>query len=398
MNVAVNLFLASPKSVTGAFIYIEDLLPRLFRANRTHTYHLLGQADTIAYFKSKYAGEPNVRFRVFDIRRDVWRNPARAAFKLLAKLRHDRALRERILAREVRRYLVGEKIALYFSPSQVIYPRGIAFDTLAFVTTMLDIQFEYFPEYFSAAQLAARRNDARYAVEHSDRLIAISAYTKQTLTDRYGADPHTIRAIHLAPHETEEASASLALPETFVFYPAALWPHKNHRVLIDALAILKDEFPVLQVVFTGVTKRTELKRQLEEQAAGAGLRERVIFAGYCSGGDLRRIYTQTKALVFPSSFEGFGIPLVEGFLYGVPVIGANNTSIAEVVDGAGLLVPTGDAEALAGAIARVLTDETFRDELIRRGHERSKLFSWEKTAQETLDVFRDAVRTQPDTA
>ena len=94
-----------------------------------------------------------------------------------------------------------------------------------------------------------------------------------------------------------------------------------------------------------------------------------------------------KKSKLPSSFEGFGIPLVEAMQFGVPVIAADNTSIAEVVGNAGILVKTGDAEALAGAIEKVLTDKSLRDELIEKGHERAKIFSWEKAAKETLAVF-----------
>ncbi len=385
MKIAVNLFLASPSSITGAFVYVEDILPALFTAGPEHTYYLLGHAETIEYFKSKYHDIPNVRYRIFDIRRDVFINPLRAFMKFVAKTRKDNALRERIVAREVRACMKKEHIDVYFSPTQTIYPRE--FGDVKAVTTILDLQFEYFPQNFTAAYLAERRSDGTYAVERSNSLIAISAYTKKSLGEKYHADPSKMRVIYFAPHEIEDTPADIDLPDQFVFYPAALWPHKNHAVLIKALGILKDRFPHLHAVCAGVVKRKDLKREIEALAQTEGVAERVHFPGFIEGGNLRLVYAKTKALVFPSAFEGFGIPLVEAFAFGVPVIGADNTSIAEVVGEAGLLVPTGDAAALAEAIEKVFTDPTLRESLITKGRERAKLFSWDKAARETLEVF-----------
>ena len=388
MKIAVNLFLASPKSITGAFIYIEDILPALFRAESNNTYYLLGHAETINYFKNQYKNFPNVKYQIFDIRRDVFLNPTVAWKKLIAKLKKDNNLRERIIAEQVSRMLEKENINIYFSPSQTIYPRGL--ENTKAVTTILDLQFEYFPENFSTIYLEERRRDGQYAVRHSQKLIAISEYTKKTLMDNYDAPRDMMATIYFAPHEIENTPADITLPSEFVFYPAALWPHKNHATLIRALGILKDRFPQLCAVCAGVVKKERLKKELELMAESEGVKERVLFPGYMSGGNLRLIYEKARALVFPSAFEGFGIPLVEAFQFGVPVIAADNTSITEVVDGAGILVKTGDAEALARAIERVLTDNSLRDELIKKGHERAKIFSWEKAARETLEVFNSA--------
>src|SRR3989344_1022521 len=294
MKIAVNLFLTSPKSITGAFIYIEDILPALFRTDSNNTYYLLGHAETIKYFKDSYHDFSNVKFRVFDIRRDIFINPFRALKKLVAKVRDDN--------------------------------RGL--DDIKHVTTILDLQFDYFPENFSTHYLEERRRDAKYAVDHSEKLIAISEYTKKTLRDKYNAPLDKMGVIYFAPHEIENTPVTIRLPSEFVFYPAALWPHKNHAVLIKALGILKDRFPKLCVVCAGVVKKEKLKKELELMAESECVGERVLFPGYMFGGNLRLIYEKVNALVFPSSFEGFGIPLVAPIQFGVPFITAKNTSIA----------------------------------------------------------------------
>ena len=394
MKIAVNLFLASPRSITGAFVYIQDILPALFKTNTENTYYLLGGSETIVYFKSLYGELPNVKFRVFDIRRDVLVNPIRAVRKLIAKVKNDYQTRENIIADEVKTYLRKQTIELYFSPSQTIFPHDLG--TIQAVTVILDLQFDYFPENFSSDYLKKRRRDARHAVERSNCLIAISEYTKKTLEEKYNAPSEKIKVIYWAPQELKKEPVTLNLPQDFVFFPAAIWPHKNHRILIKALGLLKDRFPSLRAVCTGTIKSRGLKNELQQLAESEGIGDRILFAGFVSDGDMRFIYTHAKALVFPSSFEGFGMPLVEAFQFGLPVIAADNSSITEVIDGSGILVPTGDAEALAEAIERILTDKNLCDELIQKGRERAKLFSWDKAARETLDVFNATVRMPRD--
>jgi len=389
MKIAVNLFLTSPKSITGAFVYIQNILPVLFEANKENTYYLLGEPNTIKYFKSLYKNTPNVKFNVFNIRRDIFVNPVRAVKKLVAKVNHDYRTYEDILSNEVNTILTKENVDLYFSPASTVFPRGLN-DNIKKVTAIMDIQHEYIPENFSSSYLEKRRETFSYAVENSDHIIAISEYTKKTILEQYPNAIEKISVVYFAPQEIKNGPINFNIPKEFVFYPAALWSHKNHRVLIQALGILKERFPSLNAVCAGLVKNRALQHELEIMVESEGLNGRVHFPGLLFNGDLRTLYTQAKALVFPSSFEGFGIPLVEAFQFGLPVIAANNTSITEVVDDAGILIRTGDEKALADAIEKVITNDKLRRELIKMGHERVKLFSWKKAARETLAVFSRA--------
>lgn len=386
MKIAVNLFLTSPKSVTGAFVYIQQILPALFKADTKSTFYLFGESESVNYFRSLYGHLPNVRFHVFGIKRDLLVNPVRAVKKLWAKARHDYPTRENIIAGEIKNVIDKEGIEVYFSPASTVFPRGL--DSVKKVTAIMDLQHEYFPENFPPSYLTQRKKDFQYAVDHSDRLIAISEYTKKSLLDKCAADPKKISVIYFAPQEIKKGPTDFGVPEEFVFFPAALWPHKNHRVLIKALGILKDRFPSLGAVCAGTIKGGDFKSKLELMVESEGLTGRVLFPGVLFNGNLHLLFTEAKALVFPSAFEGFGIPLVEAFQLGLPVIAADNSSITEVVGDAGILVKTDDVEALAEAIEKVLTDTDLRNELIKKGRERAKLFSWEKAAQETLEVFR----------
>lgn len=387
MKIAVNLFLASPKSVTGAFVYIQNILPALSRAGKENIYFLLGHQETIDYFKTLFKDFSNIRYRVFDIRRDIFTNPLNAFGKLLARIKNDYRAREDIIAQEVQTFLRKNNITVYFSPTQTIFPMNLR--GVKHITTILDLQFEYFPENFPASYLEKRRRDARHAINHSDSLIAISKYTKKSLIENYDARPEKIKVIYFAPHEIKNTPPTVTLPQEFIFYPAAIWPHKNHLVLIKALSTLKDRFPSLHAVCAGIVKNKDLKDALEHAAELGGIAGRVFFPGYMSGGNLRSMYAHAKALVFPSAFEGFGIPLIEAMRFGLPVVAADNSSITEVVDGAGILVETGSAEMLAAAIEKVLIDSTLRNTLIKQGRERAAMFSWETAAEETLITFQE---------
>lgn len=385
MKIAVNLFLTSPKSITGAFVYIQNILPVLFKANKENTYYLLGEPDTIEYFRLLYKDTPNVKFHVFNIRRDVFVNPVRAAKKLIAKIRHDYNSHENILSHEVNTILTKKKIDLYFSPASTIFPHGL--NNIKKITTIMDLQHEYLPENFSSDYLKKRRKTFSYAIENSNHIIAISEYTKKTILEQYPNSLGKVSVVYFATQEIKNSPVNFNIPKEFLFYPAALWSHKNHRVLIQSLAILKDKFPSLHIVCAGLIKNKVLKHELETIAKSEGLNDRVHFPGILFGGDLRALYTQAKALVFPSSFEGFGIPLLEAFQFDLPVIATDNTSITEIVGDAGILVKTGDAQALADAISQIITNTKLRNELIQKGRERVKLFSWEKVAHETLKIF-----------
>ncbi len=388
MKIAVNLFLTSPKSVTGAFVYIQNILPSLFEIDKNNSYYLIGEPESIGYFKSLYGNLPNIKFYSVSIKRDFFLSPFRATRKLWAKIRRNYSLREGIIKEEVADYLQKNNVSIYFSPAQTIYPQGL--ENIKFVTTILDLQFEYFPENFLPKYLEKRRSDCLYATKNSSRLIAISNYTKKSLEDKYKISPEKIKVIYFGPQKIDSEPTPFPAPKDFLLYPAALWPHKNHKILIGALGILKNRFPQLCLVFTGMSKGGLFKKDLELIAESENLKDRVLFLGYVRDKDLSSLYKQAKALVFPSNFEGFGLPIIEAFQNGLPVIAANNTSIAEVVGDAGILFETNNAENLAKEIEKVLTDNNLRKNLIQKGYERAKIFSWKKATEETLSVFLSA--------
>ncbi|HEY2943210.1 MAG TPA: glycosyltransferase family 1 protein, partial [Vicinamibacteria bacterium] len=180
--------------------------------------------------------------------------------------------------------------------------------------------------------------------------------------------------------------AALGLEPGYLFFPAHTWPHKNHRAAVEALRLLRDRHGLrMRLVCSGNPRQAQ--PALDAQIAAAGLEAQVRFLGYCPPADMPSLYRGAAALVFPSLFEGFGMPVLEAMASGCPVVCANRTSLPEVAGDAALLVDPEDHEALAEALRRVSTDADLRADLRARGLAHAARFSWRRHVQEVASVF-----------
>lgn len=390
-NIAINLLWLLRQNGTGSFVYIQNLLDKLFEIDKKNKYHLLINLYNYKYLKRRYKKNKNVKLKIIDIRFDFLFNPLRAFFKLIAKIKNDALVKEKIIKKEIQTFVNKKNIKILFFPSSNIYPKRVR--GVKIITTIYDLQHEYFPENFSKENLKYRKKEYQYTIENSDHIIAISDYTKKTIIEKYKINPNKITTIHLAAKIKKDVKSNIVLPKNFIFYPATFWPHKNHIILIKALKKLSSRFPDLSLVLTGAIKNTKLKKEIDDLVSSYNLSRRVIYLGYLSNEDLNYVYQKAKALVFPSSFEGFGLPIIEAFKYSLPVVAADNTSISEVVGDAGLLFETNNLEMLIKYIKKILLNHDLREELIDKGLRRAKIFSWKNTAKKTLLVFNRAIRS-----
>jgi glycosyltransferase involved in cell wall biosynthesis len=237
--------------------------------------------------------------------------------------------------------------------------------------TVHDLQHELYPQFFSRAELAYRRVLYKHAVTASRIVIAISAHARETLLVRYGIDPSRVVAIPLGVDHTR-LTPGVAPREPFLLYPANPWPHKNHARLYEALALVRRTRPELGLVLTGT-------------GHPATLPEGVVSRGRVSADELVELYRTASALVFPSLYEGFGLPPLEAMACGCPVAASRAASLPEVCgDAAELFDPRSPAD-MARAIEAVLGDPAPYAE---RGLARAQQFSWEATARAHEDVYR----------
>jgi glycosyltransferase involved in cell wall biosynthesis len=272
------------------------------------------------------------------------------------------------LPARIRRRFDGAGLgALHFPLSVMIPP----VDTPPTAATVHDLQHELYPAFFSRAELAYRRAVYGWTVRRSRLLIAISEHARSTLLERYGLPPDRVRTIHLGIDHARFTPDSRKR-EPFLLYPANRWPHKNHDRLFDAFALVRRERPELRVVLTGQGHdRVRLPEAVEAR-------------GHVSADELVDLYRTAACLVFPSLYEGFGLPPLEAMACGCPVATSNATSLPEVCGDAAEYFDPLSTEEAAAAILRALEGR-----LVERGLARAAGFTWDACARAHDTVYRE---------
>ena len=253
-----------------------------------------------------------------------------------------------------------------------------------------DLLHLHLPELFSKWEWRRRETVYRTHSARAETVIAMTSWGKRDLVERYELPPEKVAVVpwgsvlweYPEPSESDlrEIRDRLALPGAFALYPAQTWPHKNHERLLEALALLRDHDGIrVSLVCPG--RQNNHFRQIRRRVAELDLEEQALFPGFVSPLELRALYELALSLVFPSRFEGWGLPICEAFSAGVPVASSNATSLPDLVGNAGLLFDPDDTEQIADAVRRLWTDEGLRADLAQRGRERGKLFDFDRTAR-----------------
>jgi glycosyltransferase involved in cell wall biosynthesis len=269
------------------------------------------------------------------------------------------------------------------------------------VLTIHDVSYERNPEWYPYRRDPLRRAFYRHSARSADRVVTDSHFSKQEIVDVYVLRPDTIQVVPLAAAATFTRGAALPLPSNmprqFVLHVGDLHVRRNLAMLVRAVASVRRKTPAfasLGLVLAGVDRGTGAGLQQVSDAAG-GAMPLVTFAGPASEPLLLALYRSAAALVYPSRYEGFGLPLLEAMACGTPVIAARTSSIPEVVGDAGVLLDPDDEHAWAHEIERVLEDPGHRERLRESGLARARAFSWQRTAQETAAVYRALLGARP---
>lgn len=266
------------------------------------------------------------------------------------------------------------------------------------VTTVHDLHYAVAPDAHFGLRGLGMRVLVPTAVRASRRVIAVSQSTKDDVVRLLRTPPERIDVVHAAaappPADAPatpaaELRARLALGDRpLLLSLAAKRPHKNVEGLIDALAgIPAERRPVL--VVPGYA--TEHEPALRERAAAAGVADAVVFPGWLPAADVEGLWRTCTAHVFPSFYEGFGLPVLEAMARGVPGACSDRASMPEVAGDAALLFDPADPSTIRAAIERLLGDAELRERLRGAGLERAAAFSWERAARETTDVYERAL-------
>jgi len=262
------------------------------------------------------------------------------------------------------------------------------------VVTFCDLFHEVNPEFVPPKTRAAMTRLYRFAARRSDAVIAISENTKRDIVKYYGVPEDKITVIYpglneyYRPVEKETVAArlrdELGLERRFLLFVGALSAWRNVSGLLDAFALIEKELPDIDLVIVG---QPVWGFDIDSEISSRGLTDRVIVKPRVSDDHLRLLYNGAEIFVFPSLFEGFGLPVIEAMACGTPVIASNVTAIPEAAGKAGLLVNVKDPAALPAAIKTALTDSALRAELISEGFKQARRFSWQDTAAATKKVY-----------
>lgn len=259
------------------------------------------------------------------------------------------------------------------------------------LVTVHDLAQFRLPTLFPAWKRALGGVVLRSAVSRARRVVADSRFTRDDLAARFPAAAAKMEVVHLgvggdiathAPSEAALARASELAP--FLLVVGNQKPHKNLGAALQVLARLRGERPGLRLVVAG--RHYPGDEPLATRARGLGVEDAVVDLGAVDDDLLRALYGSAECLLFPSYFEGFGLPVLEAMAWGLPVVASNRASIPEAVGDAGLMADPDDWDAMAEAV-RSLRPGPLRDEMVARGRRRAALVTWDATAERTVELL-----------
>ncbi len=268
------------------------------------------------------------------------------------------------------------------------------------VVTIHDISYLRYPSHFSLGWMTYMKTFMPLAVKSAAAIICGSEHSRQDIIQAYRLPPDKVRVVpygidqqrfHPGAVLDSHWASGLGIRDGYLLHVGALAERKNIPALLRAIANLRSQgkWGSRQLVLAGpappgMTGASAVYETIQQ----LGLASSVVLAGHVPDDHIPGLYTHASALIMPSLYEGFGFPVLEAMSSGTPVIASNTSSLPEVAGDAALLVPPLDERALADAIANVLASSTTADELRSKGLQRARQFSWERTANKTLEVYR----------
>lgn len=261
------------------------------------------------------------------------------------------------------------------------------------VVTIHDLGAEFLAEYHQFPQKLYLNWSTKYAARNADQLIAVSKSTQRDLIARLGAKKEKISVIYEgvdqdffqknSHEETSAIKAKYGLNKPYLLFVGTIQPRKNLELLIEAFARVKNTD--LELVIAG--KPGWLYETIYLSPEKNKVKDKVKFLGFIPTDDLPPVYSGALAFVYPSLYEGFGLPLLEAMACSCPIIASNSSSIPEVVGDAALLFDPNNKDQIVKSIRTIIKDSDLRADLAQKANRQVKKFTWEKAAEETLKVF-----------
>lgn len=268
-----------------------------------------------------------------------------------------------------------------------------------FVVSIHDLSFEHLPQTFKRRSRMQLRLTVRSSARRAARILALSESARQDIIETYGISPERVTMIplaapaHFAPvtdaKDLQRVRHTYGIDGDYILSVGSIQPRKNLARVVRAFAGLRRErtgVKLPKLVLVG--KQGWLYDETLSVIKESGLGNEVLLTGYVPEADLPALYSGAICFVYASYFEGFGLPPLEAMKCGTPVIVGNKTSLPEVVGDAGLMVNPFDEAEITSALAQLIDNRDLRDKLRRKGLKRADKFSWDDTARQTLEVYK----------
>jgi glycosyltransferase involved in cell wall biosynthesis len=374
MKIAIDAADLCDQRVDGTRIYIKNVLDHLGAIGKNDSFFIYLKGDL----------NEELRFKRYP---NYFLRKSKAPFfwtqsKLLSELKRDNP-------------------DILWMPLQTV--PFLAKEKIKIVVTIHDLAFRFFKNQFPLKDWLFLSFFTKKAVARANKIIAVSQNTKRDLLKEYKVNPAKIKVVYHGynkkifnlknakeENKIKNIKREYGIKGRYILYVGALQPRKNLEVLLEAFNKIKGkkEFAELRLVLAG--PKAWLWKKILQKAKISEHSKDIIFTGHYKTKDLPHLMGGAEVFVFPSLYEGFGIPVLEAMASGLPVISSDNSSLPEVGGQAPRYFQAEDAQSLAKNLEKVLEDDALRNEMKQKGLVQVNNFSWEKCAQETYKILSDS--------
>lgn len=365
MRIGINLLDVNPGKNGGMEVYVRSIVEYLQEVDQKNEYYLIGKKHVIdSFFVGKNCYKvpvENYLFHNIDV------------YKVIHNI------------------ISTYNFNVWFSPMLALSPLDCPVPSAICIP---DLQHKYYPEFFDKHTIAWRETYMRQSALRANAIFTLSNNSKRDIVNFYKVDNKKVHVSYLglptwikkARNVTNSAVVlkKFGINKKYLFYPANLWPHKNHKNLILAFDKIKNKTD-LNLVFSGADQ--DGSHQIVKLIKKLRLSSRIKILGYIKNEELPALYKKSFGLVFPSLFEGFGIPILEAFNMGCPVLTGDNSSMKEVGGDAVLYFRSESVESIEKTLLEFVGNRQLRGDLVKKGYIQLKKFSYNKTAKTTLDTL-----------
>jgi len=382
VKIAIDISPLATRKRTGIPNYIFNLCQNLPIVDENNKYLLFGAS--FGYYQSLQAATKEMRISKHpNMSARISRVP-RAALRLMWKYVHVPSAES----------LVRQKITVLHGTDRITAPPKKA----KIVVTVFDLTPIKHPTYHTKGMISRYISDFPHLLKNADKVIAISNCTKNDIIEHFDIAEERVQVTPLAAnddykqisdkHAIDKIKGIYDIDKDYILFVGTLEPRKNLVNLLKAYSILPDYLKRdYALVLCG--KKGWYYEEIFETVRELKLENKVIFTGYVPDEYIPLLMNGAAVFVYPSFYEGFGLPPLEAMACGTPVISTNVSSIPEVVGDAGILVSPTDVEELSDAMLRVLDNETLKAQLSEKGLKQASKFSWRATAEKTMEVYNE---------